>query len=46
MIDHPDFKQDIYSTTAKNIYKIGHNSIRLMKMLAYYDRSYFEYIHC
>ena len=34
MNDHPDFEQDIYSTTAKGIYKIGHNSIRLMKLLA------------
>ena len=42
MNERPAFKQNYYSRTAKDIYKIGHNSIRLMKRLVYYDRSHFE----
>ena len=39
MLEKPDFEQDFYSGTAMGIYKIGHDSIRIMKWLAYYDRS-------
>ena len=41
MLENPDFEQTDYSGTATGIYKIGHNSIRLMKWLIYHDRPYF-----
>ena len=44
MLENPDFEQNQYSRTATSIYKIGHDSIRLMKWIAYYDRSYYENI--
>ena len=31
MLENTDFGPDIYSRTAKSVYKVGHNSIRLMK---------------
>ena len=31
MLEKPDFEQDYWSETATGIYKIGHDSIRLMK---------------
>ena len=45
MLKNPDFEQDYWSRTAQGIYKIGHDSIRLMKWICYYDRSYFENIN-
>ena len=39
MCDNPDLEQDFYSRTAMGLYKIGHDSIRLMKWLVYLDRS-------
>ena len=33
-LESPDFEQDHYSRIAIGIYKIGHDSIRLMKWLA------------
>ena len=45
MLKHPDFKQNYWSRTASGIYKIGHDSIRLMKWICYYDRSYYENIN-
>ena len=45
MIENPDFEQDHYSRTATGIYKIGRDSIRLMKWLPYYDRSYYENVN-
>ena len=45
MIRNPDFEQNYWSRTAKGIYKIGHVSIRLMKWICYYDRSYYENIN-
>ena len=44
MCDNPDFEQDFYSRTAMGLYKIGHDSIRIMKWLVYLDRSYYENI--
>ena len=44
MIENPDFEQKPYSLTSNGIYKIGHDSIKIMKWLAYYDRSYYEII--
>ena len=31
MLNNPNFEQNKYSLTSKGIYKIGHDSIRLMK---------------
>ena len=45
MLKNPDFEQDYWSRTAIGLYKIGHDSIRFMKLLAYYDRSYYENIN-
>ena len=42
MIKNFDFEQDYWSRTAQGVYKIGHDSIRLMKWSCYYDRSYYE----
>ena len=42
MLENPDFEQDHWSRPAEGIYKIGHDSIRLMKWLIYYDRSYYH----
>ena len=42
MLENPDFEQNQYSRTATSFYEIGHDSIRLMKWIAYYDRSYYE----
>ena len=35
-----DFEQNHHSTTATGIYRIGHDSIRFMKRMAYFDRYY------
>ena len=40
--EKPDFEQDHSSRTAEGIYKIEHDSIRLLKWLIYYDRSYYD----
>ena len=45
MLENLDFEQDYYSTTAEGVYKIVHDSIRLLKWLAYYDRSSYEIIN-
>ena len=45
IIKNPDFEQNYWSRTATGIYKIGHDSIRLMKFICYYDRSYYENIN-
>ena len=45
MLENPDFKQDYWSNTSQGEYKIGHDSIRLMKWICYYDRSYYENIN-
>ena len=42
MLENPNFEQNKYSITSTGIYKIGHDSIRLMKWICYYDRSYYE----
>ena len=42
MIKNTDFEQDYWSRTASGIYKIGQDSIRLMKWICYYDRSHYE----
>ena len=45
MLENPDFEQDHWSRTAEGVYKIGHDSIRLMNWICYYDRSYYEKIN-
>ena len=46
MLRNPNFEQNKYSITSTAIYRIGHDSIRLMKWICYYDRSYYEKINC
>ena len=38
--ENSDFEQDYWSRTAEGVYKIGHDNIRLMKWICYYDRSF------
>ena len=45
MIKNEDFERNYYSRTAKGIYRIGHDSIRLMKWICYYDRSFYENVN-
>ena len=45
MLKNPNFEQNKYSLTSTGIYKIAHDSIRLMKWICYYDRSYYENIN-
>ena len=45
MLKNPNFVQNYWSRTAIGVYKIGHDSIRLMKWICYYDRSYYENIN-
>ena len=45
MLLNPNFEQNHYSLTAFGIYKIGHESIRLIKWICYHDRSYYENIN-
>ena len=41
MLESPNFEQNYWSRTAIDIYKIGYDSIRLMKWICYYDRSHY-----
>ena len=45
MSENPDFEQNYWSRTAECIYKVGHDSVGLMKWICYYDRSYYENIN-
>ena len=45
MLKNPNFEQSYWPKTATGIYKIGHDSIRLMKWICFYDRSYYEIIN-
>ena len=42
MLENPNFEQNKYSTTSAGIYKLALVSIRLMELICYYDRSYYE----
>ena len=42
MLEHSDFEQNCWSRTATDFYKFGHDSIRLMKLICFYDRYYYE----
>ena len=44
MLGNPNFEQNKYSITSTSNYKIAHGSIRLMKRISFYDRSYYEII--
>ena len=39
MLKNPNFEQNKYSLTSTGLYKNGHDSIRIMKWICYYDRS-------
>ena len=45
LLENPNFEQNKYSLTSTGIYRVGHDSIRLMKWICYYDRSYYENIN-
>ena len=45
LLENSDFEQNYWSQTSKGVYKIGHDSIRLMKWICYYDKSYYENIN-
>ena len=45
MLENPDFEQNKYSLTSTGIYKIAQDSIRLMKWICYFDRTFYEYIN-
>ena len=42
MLLNLNFEQNYWSRTATGIYKIGHDCVRLMKYICYYDRSCYE----
>ena len=35
-----DFEQNYYSRTSRKTYRVGFDSIKLMKRMAYYDKYY------
>ena len=45
MSANPYFEQNHYSITSTGVYKFAHDSIRVMKWICYYDRSYYENIN-
>ena len=45
MLENSIFEQNYWSKTAIGIYKIGHDSLRLMKFICYYNKSYYENIN-
>ena len=46
MLENPNFEQNHYSKTSTGIYKFALDSIRILKWICYYDRSYCENINC
>ena len=44
MLEKMDFEQDYWSRTSQGVYKLGHDSIRLMNWICYYDPSFQENI--
>ena len=45
MLEKPNFEQNHFSMNSTGIYKIAHDSIRLMKWICFYDRSSSEKIN-
>ena len=45
MLENSDFEQNHWPRTATGIYKIGHDSIRSMKWICYYNRSHYENVN-
>ena len=45
MLLNRNFEQNKHSITSTGVYKIAQDSIRLMKWICYYDRSYYEKIN-
>ena len=45
MLKNPDFEQNKYSPTSTRFFKLGHDSIRIMKWICYHDRSSYENIN-
>ena len=45
MLENLDFQRNQWSRTAEGIYKIGQDSIRLMKWICYYDRLFYENVN-
>ena len=45
MLESLDFEQNCSSKTSTGTYKNAHDSIKLMKRICYYDRSYYENIN-
>ena len=45
MLKNSDFEQNYWLRTSQGIYKIGHDSVRLMNWICYYDRSHYENIN-
>ena len=43
-LENPNFEQNKHSITSTGVYKFAQDSIRLMKRICYYDRSYYENI--
>ena len=44
-LENPDFEQDQWSRRTEGIYKIAHDSIRLMEWICCYGRTYYEIIY-
>ena len=44
MLQNPNFEQNKNLIISTGIYKIGHDSIRLMKWICYHDRLFYENI--
>ena len=42
VLENPNFEQNKNSITSNGIYKIAHDSVRIMKWICSYDRSYYE----
>ena len=45
MVENSNFEQDFWSRTAEGIYETGHDSIRILKWLTYFDRTHYVIIN-
>ena len=46
MLKNPNFEQNKYSITSTGIYKLGFDSIPIMKWLIYFDSTFYENLNC